>query len=254
MFFMKNLIKVLIIDDEDLARDLVRSYLVLFPEIEIIGECRNGFEGAKAINELKPDLVFLDIQMPKVTGFELLEIIDHQPQIVFTTAYNHYAIEAFERNAVDYLLKPFSKERFEDAVNKAKNRLFSNELPVKEVSGLVRFNQQSGELMERVVVRNGNKINVITCDKILYIEAQDDYVMIFTVDGKFLKQSTMKFFEQKLDPKMFVRVHRSYIVQIDKIERIELYGRETYLVFLKNGMKLPVSKSGYDKLKVMLDF
>jgi two-component system, LytTR family, response regulator len=251
---MKNLIRALIIDDEDLARDLVRSYLTHYPEIEITGECRNGFEGAKAINELKPDLVFLDIQMPKVTGFELLEIIDHQPQIVFTTAFNQYAIEAFERNAVDYLLKPFSKERFDDAITKAKNRLASSELPIKEVSGLVQYNQQSGEIMERIVVRNGNKINVITCDKILYIEAQDDYVMLHTTDGKFLKQSTMKFFEQKLDHKMFVRVHRSFIIQVEKIDRIELYGRETYLVFLKNGMKLPVSKSGYDKLKVMLDF
>lgn len=251
---MKNLIRALIIDDEDLARDLVRNYLVHHADIEIIGECRNGFEGAKIINDLKPDLVFLDIQMPKVTGFELLEIIDHQPQIVFTTAYNQYAIEAFERNAVDYLLKPFSKERFDDAITKAKNRLSSNELPVKEFSGLVQYHQQSEDILERIVVRNGNKINVITCDKIQYIEAQDDYVMIYTVDGKFLKQSTMKFFEQKMDPKMFVRVHRSYIVQVDKIDRIELYGRETYLVFLKNGMKLPVSKSGYDKLKVMLDF
>lgn len=251
---MKNLIRALIIDDEDLARDLVRSYLAHYPEIEVIGECRNGFEGAKAINELKPDLVFLDIQMPKVTGFELLEIIDHQPQIVFTTAYNQYAIEAFERNAVDYLLKPFSQERFNDAITKAKNRMSSNELPDKEVAGLVHYQHQSGEIIERIVVRNGNKINVITCDKILYIEAQDDYVMIHTTDGKFLKQSTMKFFEQKLDPKMFVRVHRSFIVQVEKIDRIELYGRETYLLFLKNGVKLPVSKSGYDKLKMMLDF
>lgn len=251
---MKNLIRAVIIDDEDLARDLVRTYLAGYPEIELIGECSNGFEGAIIINDLKPDLVFLDIQMPKVTGFELLEIIDHQPQIVFTTAYDQYAIKAFERNAVDYLLKPFSKERFEDAIVKVKKSFSLNARPVSEVSGLIQFNHQSDEILERIVVRNGNKINVITCEKILYIEAQDDYVMIYTEEGKFLKQSTMKFFEQKLDPKMFVRVHRSCIVQVDKIDRLELYGRETYLVFLKNGVKLPVSKSGYDKLKLMLDF
>lgn len=251
---MKNLIRAVIIDDEELARDIVRNYLAAYPEIEIIGECSNGFEGARTINEMKPDLVFLDIQMPKVNGFELLEIIDNQPQIVFTTAYDQYAIQAFERNAVDYLLKPFSKERFDDAIVKVKKIFSSDAKPVKDVSGLIQYNRQSEEILERIVVRNGNKINVIPCDKILYIEAQDDYVMIYTGDGKFLKQSTMKFFEQKLDPKMFVRVHRSCIVQVDKIDRIELYGRETYLVFLKNGVKLPVSKSGYDKLKVMLDF
>lgn len=247
-------IRTLIIDDEELARELIRNYLVHYPEIKVIGECSNGFEGAKSINELKPHLVFLDIQMPKLNGFELLEIIDHKPQIIFTTAYNQYAIKAFEMNALDYLLKPFSLERFQEAISKAKLRLISANEIKSEISGLLEYHRQADEPIERIVVKTGNKINVITCDKIQYFEAQDDYVMIYTPEGKFLKQSTMKYFEDHLDPKMFARVHRSYIVQVDKIDRIELYGRETYMLFLKTGAKLPVSKTGYDKLKEKLGF
>lgn len=251
---MSGMIKALIIDDEQLARDVVRNFLGSFREIEILGEYSNGFEGAKAINELKPDLVFLDIQMPKVNGFELLEIIDYQPDIIFTTAYNQYAIKAFELNAVDYLLKPFSKERFEDAIGKAMSRRLNKKNSGEEVSKLIHYNQVSDEILERIVVKSGNKIHVIPCDRIDYLEAQDDYVMIYTADGKFLKQSTMKYFEDKLDPGLFARVHRSYIVQVERIDRIELYGRETYMLFLKSGAKITVSKSGYDKLKQILSF
>ncbi len=251
---MNKLIRTLIIDDEELGRELVKNYLRHSQEIQIIGECSNGFEGAKAINELKPDLIFLDIQMPKIDGFELLEIIDHTPQIIFITAYNEYAIKAFEMNAVDYLLKPFTEERLIEAVSKAKLRMRVSSNTGNVASGLLEFHNQAKETIERIVVKTGNKINVITCDKILYFEAQDDYVMIHTNEGKFLKQSTLKFFESRLDPNMFIRVHRSYIIQIDKIERIELYGRETYLLIMKTGLKISMSKTGYQRLKHKLDF
>ncbi len=251
---MNLIIQALIIDDEKPAREIIRNYLESVPEVRVIGEYENGFEGAKAINELKPGLVFLDIQMPKINGFELLEIIDHRPEIIFITAYNQYAIQAFEMNAVDYLLKPISRERFTVAIAKVLSRKHGGETTPGEVQKLVRHNQASGELLERVVIRSGSKIHVIPCDRIDYIEAQDDYVMIYTGDGKYLKQSTMKYFEDKLDPRLFARVHRSYIVQVDRIERIELYGRETYMLFLKTGSKITVSKAGYDKLRQMLSF
>ena len=247
-------IRTLIVDDETLARELIRNYLSVYPEIEIIGECENGFEAARDISEFKPDLVFLDIQMPKITGFELLEIIDHQPLIIFTTAYNQYAIRAFEMNAVDYLLKPFSKDRFQDALKKVESRLNEKDRNNKELNALKNFHQENRETLERIVVKSGHKIHVITCDKIHYLEAQDDYVMIYTAEGKYLKQSTMKYFEEHLDGRQFLRVHRSYIVHMDRIERIEPYTRESYLLFLKTGEKIPVSKTGYDKLKEVLKF
>jgi two-component system LytT family response regulator len=224
--------------------------------IEIIQECENGFEGAKAINDLKPNLIFLDIQMPKLNGFEMLELIDvaERPEIIFTTAYNQYAIQAFELNAIDYLLKPFSRERFFDAVNKVLQRIngATPRVAGQAVSNLI--SQPITEKLERVVVKSTNKISVIPVDKIKYLEAQDDYVMIYSTEGKHLKQATMKYFEENLDESDFLRVHRSYIIRIDQVNQLEPYGKDSYVAKLKDGAAIKISKSGFKTLKEKLNF
>jgi two-component system, LytTR family, response regulator len=250
-------IKIIIVEDERPARDLLRTYIEAFTELEIQGEYDNGFDGLKAINELKPDAVFLDVQMPKLTGFELLEVLEHQPEVIFTTAYDQFAIRAFERNAVDYLLKPFSKERFKEAVSKLKSRLESKQEGVKAKSGIEKIRQhfeESDEKLHRVVIKKSGKIHVISTRDINFLEAQDDYVMIYTDDGKYLKQQTMKYFEQHLDSQQFVRVHRSYIANVTCIERIEPYEKSNFILILKDGNKVPVSRSGMQVLKENLDF
>jgi two-component system, LytTR family, response regulator len=249
-------IKIMIVEDERPARDLLRTYLQDFPEFEILGEYDNGFDGLKAVNELKPDAIFLDVQMPKLTGFELLEVLDHQPEVIFTTAYDQFAIRAFERNAVDYLLKPFSKERFKEAILKLKTRLESKPGGVKEKSSIEKIRQhfaESEEKLHRVVIKKTGKIHVISTNDINYLEAQDDYVMIYTSEGKYLKQQTMKYFEQHLDSQQFVRVHRSYIANITCIERIEPYEKSNFVLILRDGNKVPVSRSGMQVLKENLD-
>jgi two-component system LytT family response regulator len=246
------MIKAIIIDDEQPARDIIKHYLTSHKQITVIGEFSDGFAGIKGINELSPDLVFLDIQMPKLTGFEMLELIDDAPYIVFTTAYDQYAIKAFEMNALDYLLKPYSQERFDQALQKVTERMANAEKPaLKKLSGQFAGNQ---ETLDRVVVKTGNKIKVIPEETILYIESQDDYVMIYTNEGKYLKQQTMKYFEQHLDPHHFIRIHRSYIANINTIKQLELYEKNSYLAVLSNGAKLRVSDSGYKSLKSMMKF
>jgi len=252
---MSEKLQTLIIEDEELARNLLRSYLKDHPDIEIIGECENGFDGVKAINEKKPDLVFLDIQMPKITGFEMIELLDFKPQIIFTTAYDQYALKAFEMNAVDYLLKPFSKDRMMAAIDKVKHRILTEENNEEKLEELSNF--RPGEaFIDRIVVKDRHKIHIITVDKIRYIESLDDYVMIYTTDGRHMKQKTMKYFEENLDPKNFIRIHRSYIVQVDNIAEIQQYEKESYIVILKDTAKtkLKVSKTGYKKIKEVLHF
>jgi two-component system LytT family response regulator len=246
-------LKAIIIDDEQLARDLIKSFLKEHPSIELIGECSDGFEGLKVIQELKPDLLFLDIQMPKVSGFEMLELIEEPPVVIFTTAYNEHAIKAFEMNAIDYLLKPFSRDRFSKAILKAEEKFSHKEEGQKKLKELIKSNAY-GEKVERIVVRTGSKIKVISVKDIMYLEAQDDYVMIYIQEGKYLKQQTMKVFEELLDPLQFVRIHRSYIVNIDLILQIEPFEKESYCAVLKNNSRLPISKSGYIKLKQNLHF
>jgi two-component system LytT family response regulator len=249
---MNTKINAIIIEDEELSRTLIINYLKDFGEIEILRECANGFEGIKAISELKPNLVFLDIQMPKLNGFEMLELLDNIPEIIFITAHNEYAIKAFELNAVDYLLKPYSRERLVEAVKKAIGRIKSQRPADKNIGKLI--NQSFGDIIERVVVKTGSKIKVIPVQKIQYLEAQDDYVMIYTEDSKHLKQATMNFFEAHLDPKQFIRVHRSYIVKIDQVVQLEPYEKDNYIAILKSGAKIKVSKSGMKNLKAMLNF
>jgi len=250
---MEKKIRTLIIDDEKLARDIVKNYLGKYPFIELLGECSNGFDAIKMINELSPDLIFLDIQMPKLTGFEMLEIIDNPPAIIFTTAFDQYAIKAFEVNAIDYLLKPFSEERFNEALNKVIKQLENKSESGKNIERLLNHVDKRTEYMERVVVKIGQKISIIPVNEIKYIEAQDDYVMIYSQKGNFLKQKTMKYFDENLDPNLFFRIHRSFIVNIENIKQIELLEKETYVALLNDGRKLPISKSGYQGLKELLD-
>jgi len=250
---MSESIKTIIIEDEALARNLLKNYLKDHDRIEIIAECENGFDGLKAINELKPDLVFLDVQMPKLTGFEMLELLDFRPEIIFTTAYNQFAIKAFEQHAVDYLLKPFSKERLLVAVERAIEKINGNkggELPIDKLTEL-----PESDVIERVVVKDKNKIHIIPVEQIRYIESLDDYVMIYTKEKRFVKQKTMKFFEDHLNPKEFIRIHRSYIVKVEEIAEIQQYEKESHIVILKNDhTKLKVSKTGYKNIKEVLSF
>lgn len=245
-------IRTIIIDDEQLARDIIKAYLKNLDKFDLIGEASNGFDGIKLINEAKPNLIFLDIQMPKLTGFEMLELIEEPPVIVFTTAFDQYALKAFEVNATDYLLKPFSEERFLDAVNKAEKILTSESEIKKKFQSLNKLAESKNEFLERVVFKSGQKISVIPVEDIKYIEAQDDYTMLYTVKGNFLKQKTMKYFEENLDPNIFLRVHRSFIVSLTSIKQIELLEKESYQVILQDGKKLPVSKSGYQKVKELI--
>ncbi len=243
--------KAIIIDDEKLARDLVRNFLHIFENIEIVAECENGFEGIKSINEHNPDLIFLDIQMPKLNGFEMLELLDNSHNIIFTTAYDQYALKAFEVNAVDYLLKPFSRERFAEAVNKVIEKIRKNEDSTQ--NSILRQSDfiQSDEKLTRIVVKKGNKIVVLPIDLIKYFEAQDDYINIVSSEGSFLKQNRMKYYEEHL-PDFFIRIHRSFIVNLNEIKEISLLEKDSHVVILKSGEKLPVSKSGYIKLKEII--
>jgi two-component system LytT family response regulator len=246
------MITAIIVEDEKLARDLIKDYLKDHPDIRIIGEFEDGFSGLKAINELKPDLLFLDIQMPKLTGFEMLEVLDYIPAIIFTTAYDQYAIKAFEHNAVDYLLKPFNRLRFLEAIKKARDRIGSGDGKITDK--LLEHIDSQEEIIHRVVARWGSKIHIIPVNDIRYIQAEDDYVMLYTKDNKYLKQKTMRYFESHLSPDEFLRIHRSYIVKISEITQMQLYEKDSYIVILKDGTKLPVSKNGLPDLKKMLDF
>lgn len=247
-------IRALIIDDEEPARQLVRYYLANHDNIEVIGECSDGFSGLKSIQELNPDLVFLDIQMPKLTGFELLEILDRKPEIIFTTAYDDYAIRAFDMNAVDYLLKPFHQERFDLAVRKAVARIPGDKSSEEHLRSLTTDRPEGSPSISRIVVRKGVSISFIPVTNIYYIESEDDYVMIWHMEGKALKQQTMKFYEDNLPPQDFVRIHRSCIVALEQVGRIEPYGKDTYRAILKNGKSLPVSRTGYKILRERISF
>ncbi|WP_075602854.1 LytR/AlgR family response regulator transcription factor [Saccharicrinis aurantiacus] len=248
---MKHTYTTLIIDDEAPARALIKSYLEKWTQLKVVGECANGFEALKAIKEHKPDLIFLDIQMPKVTGLELLEVLDEAPQVIFTTAYDQYALKAFELNAVDYLLKPFSVQRFDEAVNKVLAQL---------QGGVAATNLPSPSdikedaLLDRIVVKKGINLSVLSLDKVLYIEAQTDFVSIHTEEERFLKSKTMAYFEAHLPSNNFIRIHRSYIVNTNAIKGLEPYDKDTYLAIISPDVKLKVSRTGYKRLREMLNF
>ncbi len=250
---MNEKLRTIIVEDEELARNLMKSFLKDNELIEVVAECENGFEGVKMINELKPDLVFLDIQMPKITGFEMLELLEHKPQIIFATAYDQYALKAFEFNAADYLLKPYSKDRLNEAINKVAARVLAEGTSDSDITDKI-MDFPRGEYLDRVVVKDRHKIHIIPTDQIRYIESMDDYVMIYSNEGRHLKQKTMKYFEKSLNPQNFTRIHRSYIVKVEEINEIQQYEKESYIVILHDKTKLRVSKSGYKRLKEVLSF
>jgi two-component system LytT family response regulator len=243
--------KAIIIDDEPLARTIVKEYLMDYSQIELVSECNDGFEGIKAIQQYQPDLIFLDIQMPKINGFEMLELIEDPPAVIFTTAFDEYAIKAFESHAIDYLLKPFSKQRFDKAMQKWLDQ--SNTVVSKtNTQELLETVSQSPAQHQRVVVKIAGKIKIIPIEEINFIEAADDYVKIHTKEGALLKNKTMAHFEKILDSQFFVRTHRSYILNVQQITRIDPYEKDNHIAILKSGAKVPVSKTGYAKLKTVL--
>ncbi|HEY9257266.1 LytTR family DNA-binding domain-containing protein [Chitinophaga sp.] len=243
------MIKAVIIDDEPLAREVVKEYLLNFPQITIMQECNDGFEGLKAIQQHQPDIIFLDIQMPKITGFEMLELVENMPAVIFTTAFEEHAIKAFEVHAVDYLLKPFSSERFDKAVQKWLDQL---QAPAANTEALLETAAATPVQSNRVVIKLNGKIKIIAVQDIHYLEAADDYVKIVTQEGSFLKNKTMSFFEKMLDPQQFTRVHRSYILNVNQVTRIDPYEKENHLAILRSGARVLVSKTGYPRLKAAL--
>jgi two-component system LytT family response regulator len=242
--------KVIIIDDEPLARSIVIEYIQHFPDLVVSQVCSNGYEGVKAIQQYKPDLIILDIQMPKINGFEMLELIENPPAVIFATAFDEYAIKAFESHAIDYLLKPFNQERFEKAIKKWREQ--KNSTSDKQTKQLLDDVALTAPQNQRVVIKDGSKIKIIPVQDIFYLEAADDFVKVFTKEGYFLKNKTMGHFEQVLDPSQFVRSHRSYIVNLQQITRIDPYEKDNHVAILRSGAKVPVSRTGYPKLKAIL--
>lgn len=247
-------IRAIIVDDEELARQILREFLSSHPEVELVAECANGFEAVKAVAELKPDLVFLDIQMPKLDGFEVLELIGNETAVVFVTAHDNFAIRAFEVHAVDYLMKPVGPGRFEAALKRAKERLEgkapSSATPAAELAAAAR---PPAQYLERIPVRDGARVFIIPIGKLDYVEAQDDYVALASDGKKHLKQQTIASLETALDPSRFLRVHRSYIVNLERVAKIEPYSKDSHVAVLTTGAQLPVSRAGYARLREFLD-
>jgi len=240
--------KAIIIDDEPLARSVVKAYLEKHDDITIVDECNNGFEGLKSIEKHQPDLLFLDIQMPKINGFEMLELVEGDVSVIFTTAFDEYAINAFEASAIDYLLKPFTQDRFDKSIEKwsKSNSLHGN----KETIGNL-INQQPGD-NRRIVVKESGNIQIIPTNEVLYLEAYDDYVKIHTKGKYHLKKKTMNYYEKSLPKSTFIRIHRSYILNINELTKIESYEKNSYQATLTNGAKIPISRSSYSELKQVL--
>lgn len=240
--------RVLIVDDEHLARALLREYLASHSDIELVGECANGFEAVKAIGELDPELVFLDIQMPKLDGFEVVELAGGKPHYIFATAYDQYALKAFEVHAIDYLLKPFSRERLAQALDHARSR----RPQPQQMQAVVQDAARRRGYLERVLIKDGARVHVVPSASIDYIEAQDDYVQVTAAGKSWLKKQRLSELEAQLDPQVFVRIHRSWIANLASIARIEPASKDSHCAVLKDGIRLPISRSGYQKLREMM--
>ena len=264
---MPESLRVVLVDDEAPARSLLREYLAAHPGVEVVGECANGFEAVKTIGELSPDLVFLDVQMPKLDGFEVLELLDPAPAVIFCTAYDEYALQAFEVHAVDYLLKPFGRERLADALARARERLAlaatrresspaegdgAPEAAPAARAALARAARGPGRHAERIVVRDGAQVHVLPAERVDYLEAQDDYVAVHAAGATHLKHQTLSELADSLDPARFVRVHRSFVVNVERIARIELLAKDQRVAVLNDGRQVPVSRSGHERLKELL--
>ena len=241
---------VLIVDDEEPARLLLDELLSAEPGVRVLARCANGFEAVKAAAELRPDVVFLDVEMPKLSGFEVLELIDPAIAVVFVTAYDQYALRAFEVHAVDYVLKPFRPERLREALARAKERVAR---PLLDPAELSRSARPPGQYLERIAVRDGPRIHVIPVERLDYAEAQDDYVALKSEGRTYLKQQTLGSLEASLDPGRFIRVHRSYVVRLDVVRSLELYAKNSRVAVLADGTRVPVSREGNVRLKGMLD-
>jgi two-component system, LytTR family, response regulator len=247
---MSETLRIVIVDDEPLARAVLREYAQSDPGIEVVADCANGFEAVKAVADHKPDLVLLDVQMPKLDGFEVLELLGRDQPVIFVTAYDQYALRAFEVHAVDYLLKPFSAERFQEAIQRARERLrVKAAVPLDEI---VREARPRTGPAERVLIRDGASVHVLPADAIDYVEAQDDYVAFKTAGKQYLKDQTLAAVEAMLDPARFVRIHRSFILNIDRIAKVELYAKDSRMATLRDGTRLPVSRAGYARLSELL--
>lgn len=244
--------KIVVIDDEPLARSIVLEYLNDYPDLEVVAECNNGYEGIKAITEHKPDLIFLDIQMPKINGFEMLELLESFPSVIFATAFDEFAIKAFDSNAVDYLLKPFSKERFDAAIKKWIKKNTEEHPQTKALVNLLENTIKQPEERNRIVVKTNSHISIVPTNEIYYIEAFDDYVKIFTKENYYLKKKTMTYYEEILDSSLFFRTHRSFIINLSQLTKVEPLEKNTYVALLKSGKKIPISRTGYSKLKEKL--
>jgi len=242
-------LRTLIVDDEELARKVLRELLCAHPEIDIVAECKNGLEAVKSASELKPDLLFLDVQMPKLTGFDVLELIGTEISVIFVTAYDQYAMKAFEVHAVDYLLKPVGKERLAAALQ----RISAHTEKILAPAELAAAARQPGRFSERIVVKDGTRVTLIPIAKLDYAEAQDDYVALASEGKKHLKQQTIASLEAALDPSQFVRIHRSYVVNLERVTRIEPYGKDSRVVVLSSGARLPVSRAGSARLQGLLE-
>jgi len=241
-------IKAIIVDDEELGRSIIQEYLTNHPQVEAIAECRDAHEALEAIDKHHPDLIFLDIQMPEINGFELLEMLDEHPRVIFSTAYDQYALKAFEVNAVDYLLKPYDAERFNLALERAIHSIQSDQSPDDTIKKLLQTIQTSPQYLERLLIKQAGRIVIISCKEIHSIKALDDYAEIATAKQSYLIQQSLNHLEQRLNPDQFVRVHRSYIVNIDAIRDIVALSSSRYKLFLKDGNEIFVSRSGYKKL------
>jgi two-component system LytT family response regulator len=242
-----------IVDDEALARQVLREYLEAPGNVEIVAECVNGFDAVKAVTERRPDLLFLDVQMPKLDGFDVLELLGplaRELAVIFTTAYDEYALRAFEVHAVDYLLKPFAPERLVEAVSRATARV-GQATQSQTALAAAAARRREGPL-ERVLIRDGAQVHVLPVGSIDYVEAQDDYVAFHAGGKSHLKEQTLAELEAMLDPARFVRVHRSYIVNVERIARVELYAKDSRVAILRDGAKLPVSRAGYARLQALL--
>lgn len=242
--------RTLIVDDEHLARALLREYLAAHPDVEIVGECANGFEAVKAIAEHDPDLVFLDIQMPKLDGFEVVELAGARPHYIFATAYDQFALRAFEVHALDYLLKPFSRERLAEALAQA--RLRAPQPARAGIAAAVKEAQARQQPLERILIRDGARVHVVAAGNVDYIEAQDDYVRIMAGGKGYLKHQRLSELEAQLDGAVFVRIHRSFIINVCAVEGIEPVSKDNHCAVLKGGVKLPISRSGYQKIRERL--
>jgi two-component system LytT family response regulator len=248
-------IKAIIIEDEVPARDLLKFFLKDFEKLEVVAECSDGFEGVKAIAKHQPDMIFLDIQMPRINGFEMLELLDKEnvPLVIFTTAYDQFALKAFEHNAVDYILKPIGKDRLLKAIEKAIAMLEVGNKNQAGISRIIEKGFKTDKYLDRIILRSGEGIQVIHQEDLVCIEARNDYVIVSTLQNDYLKKKTLKYYEDNLDPQSFIRVHRSFIISLDSLVKIEPYTKDSYVAFLKNKRKVSVSKAGYSALMQRLN-